>query len=738
MHTSVLCLLLLYAAALSEGWPPLPGRLPSEYDDFEACFNWLVGAALVDDPTDALPAYLSVVVSRSDYINDDDWMNRLLRRLTIPWRIVIDDGNTPLTLPNCGGPSTVESLLVFLDDELPVVSLNRGLRRLSASSAWTKVVVWVVTRLLPASMRHSVLLNALMEEAWRANRWRLVLAVPRAEATADNTTVPRQYAPHRRPLLPSTDTVTGRRPKGRDGLGDQGLVGRLDVYGYEQPLDPACLDSRQVTQPVSLLHSCPRDCDRRANRRERLHFFKDLVALNLDGCPVRITAVHVPPWAMIERTSGPHSRHPLDPALKGLGPCATPPGPPEPGSPPCHVHMGGTLGAFVNVLAQRLNFVPQVHFTSDVPSSKQQTESEHMLGHHVAELVTHQTDLTITSSTLTESRLRVVEGVTFCKLSCFSWTVPSGAGKAISVLMPVVGEFSEEVWLSLLVAVPLVGVLLFAATRVRSRGRGGGPKEARALPDPGQVALGLALLLTQPVAGRWAKTAPVRGVLPILLGTTIVVTAAYQSTLLTTLTLRQPRADIQTPSELFATSLKLRMPQVVLSLLRADPKNVEPRLQVSAMGQNLGRINDVTQFFDGLVTHRDTAVLDTKETVEFYRSVVLRTDRRDLLYQMKGCFVSFVEAPVLFRRGSPLGPALSWTWLVFNQAGLDTRWLHLLLHKPGPVERARRALRLSDMVAAFYLLLIGWLLAASTLALEQSYAKRSSGKGEYLIDSQLV
>ncbi|KAK3922048.1 Mediator of RNA polymerase II transcription subunit 9, partial [Frankliniella fusca] len=374
------------------------------------------------------------------------------------------------------------------------------------------------------------------------------------------------------------------------------------------------------------------------------------------------------------------------------------------------------------------------------------------LGRHVAELVSNQTDVTITESTLTEARLQLVETVAFSTLSCFSWMVPKWggpniqlnsiafsyinvvAGQPIGVLRSVVGEFSSAVWAALMLAVPQLCALLYAATRVRDPRPRPRPRLRAQRPDAGQVALGLlSLLLDKPFAGRWAwarAALSVRGVLTILLGTNLVVTTAYKSTLLTTVTLRRPRADIETPEELFATGLRLRMPQVVLSMLRSDPNNLEPRLRTSAgsMFDKVKRVENILEFFDGLVTRRDTAVLDNRLTFQFYRTESLRWHLGDKLYQLKGCYAEFVESPVLLRRGSPLNPSFSWMWLAFNQAGLTDRWLRLLIPGPGPVELAmHRALEMRDLVAAFYLLGIGWLLAAFSLAMEQSYARRQCG-----------
>ncbi len=52
--------------------------------------------------------------------------------------------------------------------------------------------------------------------------------------------------------------------------------------------------------------------------------------------------------------------------------------------------------------------------------------------------------------------------------------------------------------------------------------------------------------------------------------------------------------------------------QVVLAMLRANGPNVEPRLRPNALGENMGRVANIDEFVDGLVTRRDTAVLDTK------------------------------------------------------------------------------------------------------------------------------
>ncbi|KAK3922047.1 Pyranose 2-oxidase, partial [Frankliniella fusca] len=289
---------------------PLPTAALGWHLDHELCAAWLVQVALVEDPTDELEAYLTIVTPRilSTY---SLWFNGVLKRLTIPWRTIVDDGSRLRTPPEIGGASTVESAFIVLNGDNPVSSLKRALRRLSKNSPWIKVVVWLRVRWSckegsAQRMERAYLvdtMNDIIRVAWDANRWRLVVAVPRAEDPDD-------------PI---------------EGVGVEGcrneerLVGRVDVYGFDRPLDPGC-----VKQSVSLIRSCslaslpppgPGPDPVPANH-SRLTFFSPLDRVNLGGCPLRIATVHVPPWVARYNLSGPHPRDPRDPVVRALGPCA--------------------------------------------------------------------------------------------------------------------------------------------------------------------------------------------------------------------------------------------------------------------------------------------------------------------------------------------------------------------------------------------------------------------------------
>ncbi|KAE8739400.1 hypothetical protein FOCC_FOCC015104, partial [Frankliniella occidentalis] len=239
------------------------------------------------------------------------------------------------------------------------------------------------------------------------------------------------------------------------------------------------------------------------------------------------------------------------------------------------------------------------------------------------------------------------------------------------------------------------------------------------------------------ISVHWVRSAPgydtlKRGysskfVLATFLLASFFLTAFYHTELVVRVTHPKLWSDIQTAAEVLDSDLHLNMPEVALTLLRNDQDVHHRLLDHIGPSSSLATKSYAAAFEDsflaGLVTRHDSAMLENIDVYNFYRSVVQRRDGTCPLHGVKGCYATYLESPVLFRRGHPLLPGTSRLWLRFLETGLFARWYGLFVVPQASCPIYPRPLRLQNLEPAFYMLFCGFVLSAASFAWEKVLAE---------------
>lgn len=371
----------------------------------------------------------------------------------------------------------------------------------------------------------------------------------------------------------------------------------------------------------------------------------------------------------------------------------------------------------LTMLSRKMNFKPKI-VTSIRPSNNASLEHSWFFYNDSVELIINHLEKELVEFAIGHFSWLAFSGNKHLQLGkesrteCYTWAIPSRAGKRRSYITSYINEFDSLSWILFGNILLFTFVVLYLIRLFLRQNR---PYQSAA----NVLSYIVATVLNQPMFIR-PRSMSLRVFLCHWFAYVLVITTAYQATLWSFLTIPWQVDDIHTIQELAESSLKFGGGPQMLSILKRMNANKDIKkiiekftlLQPSGFQEIIGRIE----------RDRDIAIFGERQHMEYYAMKYSKANHRYAVQIMEGCVTQTVATPFLVKNGSPLYRPMNQALTQILQTGFMRKMKSYYGFKRTFSTKltypSESPLRMDTFEGIFFILIMGYVLATLVFILE--------------------